>query len=269
MKKMLIIIYFFPQLTFSQLSYYSNVEKNLGTGYLSRPFVDVLACSRNPACLAETSSPAVGFNLEQKFLMKDVNFLSAAAMLPISGKGVGVQLSSFKNSGYYEWQASFSYGMKCTEQMMIGVCFGFHHVAFQGYGSETGMPVKVGLIYYASERLKLSLILDMALNDPLTSGMKVHSSYGMGYLLSEKSLVGVEVNKYGMQPIDIRTVLLYYFNSQFFIRSALSILPGNSCVGVGLKWKQYAIQLAVAYHGSLGLSPMFSVGFQPVKEKAN
>ena len=80
-------------------------------------FTGLSSLGNNPAGLADLTTWGTSVQAEQRFLLADLQLLSAAGALPTASGNFGVQINYFGFEGYNEQKIGLSYGRKLFDQL--------------------------------------------------------------------------------------------------------------------------------------------------------
>ena len=102
-----------------------------------------------------------------------------------------------------------------------------------------------------------------------TAKEKIASVYrgGLGYEISDKFFISAEVIKEENKNVGVNAVFQYVLVKQLLVRAGINTVNTQPFVGVGLKFGQFRIDLATAYHQQLGISPALMLLFDFQKKE--
>jgi hypothetical protein len=234
--------------------------KYTGLGAYSKNFIDVFSGTSNVASPAQLKSGGFGVYGERRFMMEDLVQYSAVVALPTSSFGTFVLQGDYFGSGdFNESQLGLGYARKITSSIDIGAKFNYHGVQVNGYGNASSINFEVGTIFHLTERLHTGLNVYNPLSSKLgkESEEKLASVYkvGLGYEVSDKVLVSMELVKQEDMPVSVNAGLHYNVIENIFVRAGVSTQTNNSFIGAGIKFGTFRLDVNTAYHPQLGFSP--------------
>jgi hypothetical protein len=227
-------------------------------GAYSKRFTDVFSGTENQASLAALKTGAFGVYGERRFMLAELNGVSAIVAVPTSSGTIGIQTDYFGSSSYNESQAGFIYARKISEQVNVGAKFNYHLVRVAGYGTASVVNFEAGAILHLTDRLHTGVhIYNPAGGNLGKTGSRLASVYrfGLGYEVSEKLFWGVAIVKQQSRTVGVKTGLQYNLATSVFIRSGLSTLDNNSFISVGFDVGFGRIDVNSGYHAQLGFTP--------------
>lgn len=236
-----------------------------GIGTYSRHFTDAFSISSNQAALCNLQTPQVGIFTERRFMLQELNFISAVLALPFQNSGVGFTVNHFGFTSYSETMIGVAYGKKLGKKVDIGVQFNYNTVSIAGYGDASAVSIEIGSILHFTDKLTGGIHL----YNP--SGSKYDKNapqsilpvctMGMGYEDGDHFFASIEIAKEQGQPVNVNAGLHYAFYKQFFLRCGIATGVNNSFAGIGIKWSVCRMDLFISYHPQLGFTPALALIF--------
>ncbi len=276
-KSLLMKYYCFPLLLLSfnaclaQLLRSSPSGQYTTVGTYSRHFRDAFSFTGNQASLAGITNGNAGIYSEKRFLLRELQALSAAISFPCWQGGAGVALDYTGFTNYNESHAGVAYGRSLGANIDIGIQFNYQHINLAGYGSAAATNFEIGTIVHLTDKFHTGCHIYNPVGGKFgkNSEEKLPSlySFGLGYEASEKLFVGSEIIKEESQPVAINVSLQYAFVKQFFIRCGLSSAVGNCFAGAGIYWKNIRLDIAASWHQQAGMTPSLLLIFKLYQSK--
>ena len=230
-----------------------------GLGAYSKNFVDIFSGTSNVAALAQLKSGGFGVYGERRFLLEELNQYSAVAAMPTKGGTFVIQGDYFGFSDFNESQLGLGYARKITNAIDIGAKFNYHAVQIAGNGNASTINFEVGSIFHLTNKLHTGIHVYNPLSSKFgkESNEKLASVYrlGLGYEVSERVLVSIEIVKQEDLPVSVNAGLHYNVQENIFIRAGISTSNNNSFIGAGIRLGLLRVDVNTAYHPQLGFTP--------------
>ena len=233
---------------------------------------DFWSLFHNPAGITGTNSFQLGAHVERRFLLTELTYGSAGAVLPFAGnQAAGIAVGSFGFSAYRSNHAAITYGITVLDKISIGARANYTSLNIQDYGGTAGFYVDAGLHTQVTESLSVGFTVYNANRAVLESqnGREVIPtvlSLGIAYQPTEKVLILADVQKDIDHPISYKGGIEYQIVPALYARIGMSTEPLTLTGGLGVNWKQFQLDLAFAYHEQLGYTPHFSLTYQMAKK---
>lgn len=93
---------------------------------------------------------------------------------------------------------------------------------------------------------------------------------GLGYEVSDKFFLSAEIIKEENKNVGVNAAFQYSLVKQLLVRAGINTVTAQPFAGIGLKFGQFRVDVAAAYHQQLGLSPavMLLFDFKKKQEEA-
>jgi hypothetical protein len=270
--RLLWLVYLLPAVAFAGLEdhYIGAGPSGMANAWVARG--GIWSLNHNQAGLGFSDHLEAGVHYESRFLMKELSVQSAAFMLPTNSGTFGISYSGYGFSAYRETCVKLGYGLKLSEKLAAGIGIGYGLVRIPGaYGSRGVLIAEAGLQYKVNKRFTLGAHFYNASRSQIAeyNSERVPQSLRLGgdYAFSEKVRVSVEAAKDFDHPLQVRGGVEYRPHEMFYLRSGVSSGPVALAFGLGAEFKGFRIDLASAFHRTLGFSPQVSVVYQGIKTK--
>lgn len=243
-----------------------------GVGAYSIRHTDIFSFTANQAALAQLQQAAVALYAEQRFMLKELNNITAAVGIKTNSGNIGMKANYYGNPDYNELQLGLAYGRKLGAKVDIGAQFNFNNIAISsGYGSAAAISVDIGTVWHISERLHTGLHVANPVEGKLgkTKQEKLASVYtiGFGFDASEKLMCSAEIQKEENQPVNVNAGIQYKFVKQVLVRIGISSVTSSGWFGAGLFLKTFRVDFTASYHPQLGITPGILLLYQLKKKK--
>lgn len=232
---------------------------------------DFWSLNHNPSGLAWQKHAAFGVYHESPFLLKEMNYNHAAAVIPVNNGGFGVQLGYFGYSEYNEQSYGLSYGRKLGKLFAAGVQLNYlrTHIGNE-YGDKGVLSFDVGIQYQLNDAVRLGAHvfnpLQVQLADYNEERIPAILSLGTEWQASEAFRFCAEVQGDGEDELQFKTGAEYLVNNWFALRIGLSTDPSIFSFGAGIHLGQLHLDFSSGMHQVLGYSPQFSLHYTFGKE---
>lgn len=261
MKKYLLLLILLPHLTSVMAQGWQPAgARSNALGNASVTLSDVWSYHHNPGALGEIESLSFGASYENRFLLKELQTQTIAVAVPLKVGVISFGAQLYGYNLYRSQKAGVGYSMKLAEKLYAGVQLNYNGLQLsENYGTHHGMTAEVGLKAYINEqwsvgmsvynlgRTKLSAYQD----DRYTTMFRL----GTGYSISKKVTILGEATKNLDYPIEVKGGVEYEAINNFHVRIGASTNPTEFTFGFGYKWKKIQLDVASAYHTTLGWSP--------------
>jgi hypothetical protein len=225
---------------------------------------DPFSCTLNQASLAFIRQPAFGAYNERRFLLKELSLVAFALALPHRTAGYGVNIIHAGSRLYNETTIALSFGRKLTEQLALGVGFGYFLNRIAGGVSASALTWELGSVCRLSEVLQAGFHIRNAINASLTPDaekLATGYSFTLSYDVSPQLLLYTSVEKEAQLPANVFLALQYAFLPSFYVRTGISSQLQKLFAAVGLKWQKKIIEFNGGYHEQLGFTPALTLVF--------
>jgi len=241
--------------------------RSAGLAHASVTLSDVWSTHHNQAGLAWMKTQSAGVYYQNKFSMKELNNIGLAYAHPLKKGTLALQWSNFGYSLYQENKVGLAYALQLSDKLSGGIQLDYLSTKLGGiYGSKSALAAELGLQakltskitigahFYNPTRTKLNEYNDEA----IPSIMRL----GIDYRFSDKVLVIAETEKDIDYAATLKGGLEYQANEKLYFRGGIATGPTLGSFGFGLNMKQYKLDIAAAYHQTLGFSPELSFVYE-------
>lgn len=261
-------------LTLSLLACWSFAQSNVhfggrsaGMAHASVTLSDVWSTHHNQAGLAWLESPTAGVYYQNKFSVSELSNLGLAYAHPLKTGTIAIQWSNFGYSLYQENKVGLAYALQLSENLSGGIQLDYLSTRLGGiYGSNSALAAELGLQARLTSKLSIGAHVynptRTKLNDYNNEAITTIMRLGVEYSFSDKIMVIVETEKDVDHVAMLKTGLEYKANDKFYFRGGVATGPTLASFGFGLNLEQYKLDIAAAYHQTLGFSPELSFVYQ-------
>jgi len=243
----------------------------LSLGAYSSNFTDAFSFTCNQAILSSQRGINAGCYGERRFALKELDFYSLALSFPAVSGTVGLQMNYSGFAAYNESKLGIAYGRKLGKMIDIGIQFDYNLFHASGYGNTGTVNGEAGILLHPAEKIHIGLHIYNPFGGSIgkNTGEKLASIYrfGIGYEASQQVCMHVEIIKEENIPVHVNAGLQYVFARQFFAGIGIETSSNSPYGCVGLRRKNFRIDLSAAYHLRLGFSPAIVFLFQYQNKK--
>lgn len=218
----------------------------------------------NPAVLSFSERYEVSVVYQTKYRMKEMSAWRVAFQCPLQVLDMGFSLSSFGRSEYKDHLLVCGVSKKIDSRWIAGMSLACHMLQIKEMQENIFSPtLDAGMIYLLSEYVKLGFSCQ---NIPLTNGFLKKERYsvraGLAWEPKPMLLVMMEAENNSDVLVAGRLGVEYGLFSSFHIRTGLHTNPVVPSVGMGYMYGICVLDVAVAYHHVLGVSPNVTLKFR-------
>lgn len=261
-----LLLFLFCGSSFAQ----SGTPQNAGArgaalGNASVTFTDINSAFANQAGLAELESFTATVFAEQRFLLTELQALSAAAALPTASGTFGITLHHFGFEAFREQRFGFAYARPLLEGTSIGAQILVLNTNIPEYGSRSNLTFEIGFTTQLMPQLKFAGHLYSPMRVEIVEGEQLPTIFKLGtaYLPSDRVTLTAEVEKDIDFPARVKAGIEYQLVEQLHLRTGIATNPTNLAFGVGYKLQNgLSFDLASVYHQWLGFTPSIGIIFQ-------
>lgn len=232
----------------------------LALGAYTQNGLDVYAAKANAASMAGLKQSGVSAYAERRFGLDNMNLYTFSSAFVTGSGTIGIHGAYLGFAESNQTQMTLAYGRKITETIEVGGSFHYHNLRQAGiYGNSSAITGS------ASMRIKLSDKITAGLNlfNPVRATwskttnerLPVRYTLGLGYDASEKFFITTELEKEEGQNLNVNLGFQYSILPELFFRGGIATQTSNYFGGIGLKLKDFRIDIATSYHPQLGLTP--------------
>ncbi len=230
-----------------------------GSGAYSKNAADAFSFIVNPAALANLKNGGAGVYSERRFLLNAFSQYTAVAGFQTNSGSFGLQADYFGYSNYNETQIGLGYARSLGSKVDVGAKFNYYNLRIPAYTSASTFHFEAGILLHLSEKLHAGFSVFNPVGGELnkSANEKIASVYriGLGYEVSDRFFISAEMIKEENKNTGVNAVLQYELVKQFLLRAGINTVSKQPFAGVGLKFGQFRVDVATAYHPQLGISP--------------
>jgi hypothetical protein len=241
--------------------------RSAGMAHASVTLSDVWSSHHNQAGLAWLEQSEAGVFVQNRFLMKELNYGGFAYAHKLNTGALALSYTNFGYHLYGESKIGLGYGMKFTNMISGGVQLNYHHLRLaNNYGRNSALTAELGLQTYLTDKIMLAAHLfnptRTSLNEYNKEKIPTIMRLGMNYLFSKQVLATLEAEKdIDMKPI-FRMGIEYKTSNKFYLRGGIGTQPTLAAFGFGLNNGTIKLDVAASYHQVLGFTPDLSFVYQ-------
>ena len=241
--------------------------RSAAMGNASIALKDLWAIKHNQAGLAFLKKAEAGLAYESKFSLKELATKAAVVAVPIEVGTFGLNLSQFGYSQYNENKFGVAFAKKLSSKFAIGVQLNYQYIQFQEseYGRKGFITGEVGFMADISENLTIGAhifnpgFVKVAEFDD--ERIPIIMRLGGNYKFSDKFKTLFEIEKDIQHNAEIKLGGEYQAHKKIYLRAGVSTEPFQNSFGIGFNHSNLKIDIAAAYHSTLGYSPNISLTY--------
>lgn len=230
-----------------------------GTGTYSFHHTDAFSFTVNPAALAQVKNFSAGMFGERRFLLSELNFFKAVAVMPTSSGHFGLKAHYSGFSEYNETILGLAYGRNLGDNVSIGAGFHFNSIRISSYGTASALCFEIGTIMHLAEKIHAGVHAYNPVGGKFgkEAGEELPSVYtfGLGYDASEKFYFSAEIIKEENRPVNVQSSLQYRLLPPLQARGGISAADGIVWLGIGFYKNNWRADVCSSFHPQLGISP--------------
>lgn len=243
----------------------ANNARSVGLGGSGVAFTGLSSLGNNPAGLAELESWGGGVQAEQRFLLAELQLLTAAGAIPTSSGNFGLQINYFGFEAYNEQKIGLTYARKLFDQLYLGAQLGVFNTRIPEYGSRALITFDLGLLAPLSREISFGFHLLNPMRMEIIDGEYLATvlRFGLDYRPAEKIHLLAEVEKDIQQAARVHAGLEYQIIDPLFLRLGVATEPVSMSFGFGYVLAGgLSIDVAASYHQVLGFTPAFGLVYR-------
>lgn len=265
MRILVFLLFLVSSTAFGQLNTHFG-GRSAGLAHASVALSDGWSSHNNQAGLAWLEQSQAGVFVQNKFLLKELNYGGFSYAHVLKTGALALSYSNFGYQLYGESKVGLGYGMKFSDIISGGVQLNYHNTRLaNNYGRKSSLTAEIGMQAYLTDKLILGVHLfnpsRTKLNDYTNEKIATIMRFGVSYKFSKQVLATVEVEK----DIDFRPIfragLEYKINKTMYLRGGVGSQPTLASFGFGINVQSFKIDLAASYHQILGFTPDFSLTY--------
>lgn len=233
-------------------------------GQTGLTFTDIYSLFSNQAGLAFLESFSGAVQAERRFMLSEIQSLSAGAALPSSSGTFGLSLNYYGFEDFNEQRIGLAYSRKLYDKMGIGAQFLYLNTRIPEYGNTANFTFEVGLLMEIVPQLWAGFHVFSPIRVETIANEYLPTIFGVGltYKPSEKVNINAEVQKDIEFKLRTKVGIEYQAAEPFFLRIGMGTEPTLVSFGVGYQIQNnIAIDLASSYHQVLGFTPAVGVAY--------
>lgn len=237
-----------------------------GMGLAQTAYISPWASHYNPGLMPWMENGSFAAGIENRFLTSELMGQGFAGVLPFNNSAAGL---SFVNHGFSTYQRSrigASYGLKLSDYIALGVGINYDMINFGDiYGKSQAISASVGF----TAKLSDDVMLAANVFNPTRSQFSENSdesiptilSIGGRYHFSDKMSALLELEKDINFKPSLKIGIEYLPHEIVFLRAGFKTQPNIYSFGLGVKLKDFRIDMSTWVHPVLGTSPMLSLRY--------
>lgn len=244
--------------------------RGAGMANASATFTDIYSAFSNQAGLAYLDQLTATAFAERRFLLSDLQSISAAVALPTRSGTFALTLNHFGFEAFNEQKFGLGYARKLMDGLSLGAQVLVLNTSIPGYGNKMNVTLELGVLSQLLPKLQLGVHVYSPMQLELADGENLPTIFkiGIGYLPSEKLTCTAEVEKDIAYPARTKFGIEYEAVEQLSIRTGIATNPTTIAFGAGYQLNNgLALDITSSYHQTLGFTPTvgFSYQFKKVK----
>ncbi len=263
---------FFPFWAFSQLVFPLGARYN-GVGNATVALPDVFSVFSNPACLTGLQASSLGLYTDHRYNMSGMNNVALSYCHVQKEARVAAGIGRYGDELLNQTRAEIGFAYK-IRLVSLGGGIGYHQLAVAELNTAWNVLFQFGGMAEITPKLRYAAHIynvTRAKTDRLSSSYyPVVMSTGISYLVAKQVLLLAEVEKSSLYPVNFKVGIEYTPSRFLVLRTGVNSAPSQGFLGLGIKWKGYGLDYALAFQNRLGnvhsLSLLF---FLPEKKTAS
>jgi hypothetical protein len=255
----LYLLGFIPLTSASQILHLPEQKAPLQTTTYSKHQDEAFSFVSNQAAIALFAKPSLGIYGEKRFMLNELNFFAASAVLPTSSGNFGFVTRRFGSANYNETEAGLAYGHKLGDRAAIGAQFNYHSFKAAGYGNASALSVDAGAIFQFSNELRGGFHVHKPAETikEKNGEIKLSSVYelGLGYDASDQLFLTAIASKVEDMNVQVNAALQYFFTKTLLCKAGISSGSSSFYIGAGVRLKQFRLDAITSFHSQLGITP--------------
>ncbi|MCU7551053.1 hypothetical protein OCK74_18180 [Chitinophagaceae bacterium LB-8] len=254
-----------PLISTSQVLHLPELRAPLQATTYSKLQAEAFSFTSNQAALAIFKKPAFSIYGEKRFLLDELAFFAASAVLPTSSGNFGFSARRFGSLNFNETEAGLAYGRKLNDRVSIGAQFNYRAFKANGYGSSGLLAVDAGAIFQFSDELRggFHVYKPAGTLTGKESETKLASVYeiGLGYDASDQLFLSAIANKVDGLGMQVTASLQYAFTKLLLCKAGISSGSASFFMGAGVELSDFRIDAITSYHQNLGITPAVQLSY--------
>jgi hypothetical protein len=237
---------------------------HLSMGGASVSFQGAQAIFHNPAGLVGTTQSTALLTSEIKMGLTDLKPIGCAYISPTSSGVFGFSFQNYSFETYRENKLGIAYARRLSSKFNIGIQLDYLRLKVGEYGTANILTFEIGCNTFITNDLVLSAYVFNPVAAPLNEAERTPSVFrlGLGYNLNSKVLICLETEKDIDFPASFKFGLAYKPVETLTLRCGFRTAPSMFSFGLGYTIKkQFIVDLALANHPYLGMTPALSLNY--------
>jgi len=229
-----------------------------GTSVASR---GLWALQNNPAGMANLDQFSFGLYYENRWMLSETAYKSAALALPVKFGCLGLSFNQFGSSKYSENKFGLAYAKDFGPYLQIGLQLDYMLLSIgNDYGKQSAITFELGIQSQVTEKLRLgtyifnpaSFRLRQSINQ---EKLPIVFRFGLAYQFTKDFVGQCEIEKNtDHEGVSLRGGLEYEALKNFYLRAGVQTNPGLLTFGLGYQIRFAQINVAAQLHEMLGAS---------------
>jgi len=249
--------------SFAQNNYTNVGGRSAAMGRIGVASTDFWSVNNNQAGLAFVEKSGVGFYYQNLYLMNDLNYNQASAIIKTLHGGFGLNVSYFGYGQYNEKKIGLAYGMQLGNRFALGAQLDYLHTYIaQDYGSKGVITFEIGIMTKITDELTLGAHVFNPIKAKLAEyndeRIPTLLKLGLNWDLSKDFTAAIEAESDMNHPLILKAGLEYNIMDLMYARIGVSNNPNIFSFGVGFYFGGFKIDFSSSMHQVLGYSPQLS-----------
>ena len=239
-----------------------------GTSVASR---GLWALQNNPAGMAGLEKFSLGLYYENRWMLPETAYKSAAVALPVNFGCLGLSFNQFGSSKYSENKFGLAFAKDFGPYLQIGLQLDYMLISLGSeYGRQSSVTFELGIQSQVTEKLRLGTYIFNPARFTLRQTINQEKlpivfRFGAAYQFTKDFVGQFEIEKNtDHEGVSLRGGLEYEAFRNFHLRAGVQSNPGLLTFGLGYEISFARIDVAAQLHEVLGASlqvgMIFSIG---------
>lgn len=218
----------------------------------------------NPAGLSSLENWGAMAFAERRFLLSELQIVSAGAALPTRSGNFGLVVQRFGFSAFHQQKLGLAYARKLGSGLAVGVLLDYFQTRIEEFGSRNTFTFEAGCQAAITPKLSIGAYVFSPAQVELADGENLPTIMRMGlaYRSSSKALLAVEVEKDIAHDYRIKGGFDYQLVDNVHLRAGFQTSPATFHFGFGYRiGQQFQADAAMSSHTNLGFSPSAGVTY--------
>lgn len=271
MKNLILLFLLTGTMAYGQ-GWYPSGARSMSMANASVTLNDVWSHFNNPGAVGKMKQLTIGVSYENRFLLKELQTQSVAAIIPLKTGAISVGGHMFGYEQFRSYKGGVGYGMQLGEKLYAGVQANFQGIQLREvYGSKSTVTGEAGILAELRENwlmgFSVTNLFRAKLSDYQDDRLSTMMRLGTSYRFSDKTIVTAEAEKDLDNAMRFKSGIEYQPLENFFLRGGFATAPVELSFGFGYRIKAFQLDLGSSFHQVLGWSPHFSLIYQAASKK--